>query len=415
MSLPKINLVVVGHKDHGKSTLIGRLLYDSKALAVQKIREIKEELKSGGKEFEFAFILDSLEEERIGGLTIDIMHTPFKSKKHFYTIIDCPGHKEFIQKMLTGASQANAAILVVSIKEGVEDQTKQHLYLIKTLGIKQLVVAVNKLDAIDYDKNVFSSFLVELKDTLLSLGYSDFSIVPISAYKGDNILEKSTNMKWYKGKNLIQTLDDTVKPPNSLLEKPLRCIVQDIYALEGGDVAICKVETGKLVIGNPVAVLPICKKGVVEKIESFGSVVKEGVPGDSIGVHISGITGLRRGYVLANIKTLKNKELCIVKEFSAQLIVFEDLKLTVGKKVIIRVGTAEIKCKVQEIIEKMDPVNLTVENKVKSIGEGQIGKILFKSLEPLYLDIYSILPQLGRFVILGGKGPVAAGIVLEKN
>jgi elongation factor 1-alpha len=155
LSLTKINLVVVGHQDHGKSTLIGRLLYDSNAIPEHKLQEIKEELKSGDKKFEFAFILDSLEEERTGGLTIDIMHTPFKSKKYFYTIIDCPGHKEFIQKMLTGASQADAAVLVASAKEGIQDQTKEHLFLIKTLGIKQLVVVASKMDMIGYDEETF--------------------------------------------------------------------------------------------------------------------------------------------------------------------------------------------------------------------------------------------------------------------
>ena len=165
--LPKINLVVIGHKDHGKSTLIGRLLYDSKAILEQKLQEIRTELEGTSKqEFKFAFLLDSLEEERKGGLTIDIMQTPFKSKKFFYTIIDCPGHKEFIKKMLTGASQADAAVLVVSAKEGIEDQTKQHAFLAKTLGISQLVVAVNKMDQIDYRESVFAKTCKNLEDIL---------------------------------------------------------------------------------------------------------------------------------------------------------------------------------------------------------------------------------------------------------
>ena len=177
MSLPRINLVVIGHKDHGKSTLIGRLLYDSKAIPEQKLRDIREELKSSGKKFEFAYILDSLEEERTGGLTIDIMQTPFKSEKYYYTIIDCPGHREFIQKMLTGASQAEAAILVVSVREGIEDQTKQHLFLVKTLGIRQLVVAGNKMDVVNYDEDAFKRFSQEIRNVLSSLEYHN---IPVS-------------------------------------------------------------------------------------------------------------------------------------------------------------------------------------------------------------------------------------------
>ncbi|MBS7270699.1 MAG: 50S ribosome-binding GTPase, partial [Candidatus Freyarchaeota archaeon] len=171
MKLSEINLVVIGHKDHGKSTLIGRLLYDSNAIPAQKLQEVEVELKKAGDEgFRFAFLLDTLEEERRGGLTIDIMQTPFKTKKHLYTIIDCPGHREFIKKMFTGASQADAAVLVVSVKEGIQDQTKQHAFLVKTLGIQQLIVAVNKMDEVNYSEAMFKEICEQLQPTLNSLG-----------------------------------------------------------------------------------------------------------------------------------------------------------------------------------------------------------------------------------------------------
>jgi elongation factor 1-alpha len=412
MSLPKINLVVVGHKDHGKSTLIGRLLYDSNAIPEQKLQEIKDELKAGGKEFEFAFILDSLEEERTGGLTIDIMQTPFKSKKYFYTIIDCPGHREFIQKMLTGASQADAAILVVSAKEGIEDQTKQHLFLVKTLGVKQLIVAVNKLDIIGYDKETFETFSDKIRAILSSLDYSNVPLVPVSAFEGDNVTKPSERMKWYKGKTLIESLDSTVKPPKPLSKKPLRCVVQDIYEIEGRKIAVCRIETGTLKTGQLVAVMPVAENGTVDRIEAFGSVVKKATPGDSIGVLLHVARQLKRGYVL----TESEEKLKPVKTFIAQLIVFADTKLSVGNKVSLRIGTAEASCKVDTILEKIDPVKLTVEEtKPKSIRNGEVGKVLFRPLEPLYLEEYSEFPQLGRFVIIGKKGATAAGIVLDKR
>jgi elongation factor 1-alpha len=411
MSLPKINLVVVGHKDHGKSTLIGRLLYDSKVIPEQKLQEIIDELeKSGKKEFEFAFILDSLEEERKGGLTIDIMQTPFKSSKYFYTIIDCPGHREFIQKMLTGASQANAAILVVSVKEGIEPQTKQHLFLIKTLGIKQLIVAVNKMDMIGYNKEIFEKFSEELGNVLSSLNYADAPIVPVSAFYGDNITTKSDKMEWYKNGTLIEVLDKTVKPPQSLSEKPLSCVIQDIYELGEEKVAICMVETGTLKNAQMVLVMPVMEEGVVEKIVSFGKETINALPGESVGVVLRGIMNLKRGQVLVDAEQRKKQ----TKKFVTELIIFSDLTLKVGDTAIIRIGTAETKCRVKKILDKIDPINLTVEEEnLASLENGEVGKVLFQALEPLYLEEYSVLPQLGRLVILGKKGAVAAGIVLE--
>lgn len=415
MSLPRINLVVVGHKDHGKSTLIGRLLYDSKAIPEQKLQEIREELeKSGKKEFEFAFILDSLEEERTGGLTIDIMQTPFKSSKYFYTIIDCPGHKEFIQKMLTGASQADAAILVVSAKEGIEPQTNEHLFLIKTLGINQLIVAVNKMDMIGYDEQSFMKLSGNMKEVLSSLGYSDIPIVPVSAFYGENVTNRSDRMGWYKEGTLIEVLDSTAKPPQTLLEKPLRCTVQDIYQLGREKVAVCKVETGTLRTHQPVFIMPILKEDIIEKIESFGEEVEEASPGDSIGVVLRQASNVKRGYVLVGAEEGKNIDQ--TKEFLAELIIFSDFTLEVGDTATIRVGTAEAGCRVQRILDKIDPVNLTVKEKApRSLENGEVGRILFRALEPLYLEEFSDFPQLGRFVIVGKRGATGAGIVLEKK
>jgi len=412
MSLPRINLVVVGHKDHGKSTLIGRLLYDSKAIPEQKLQEIREELKSAGKKFEFAYILDSLEEERMGGLTIDIMQTPFKSEKYYYTIIDCPGHKEFIQKMLTGASQADAVILVASVKEGIEDQTKQHLFLVKTLGIRRLVVAANKMDAVSYDENAFERFAHEIRDLLSSLGYHDAPIVPVSAFKGDNVVEKSENMPWYNDKPLLKVLDETVIPPKPLSEKPLRCVIQDIYDLEGKNVAICRVETGILKIGDHITIMPSQEKRIVKSIEIFGSVTEQALPGDSVGIVLDKPASLKRGYVLTD----PSEDLAPTKNFTAELIIFGEISLKSGNHVPIRIGTATVNCKVQRIVEKIDPVNLTIlDRNVDSLTNGEVGKAVFIPDTPVYIEKYSDFPQLGRFVIIGGKGAAAAGIILDKN
>jgi len=406
-------LVVVGHKDHGKSTLIGRLLYDSGAIPEQKLREIREEIRASGKEFEFAYIMDSLEEERTGGLTIDIMQTPFRSGRYDYVIIDCPGHREFIRKMLTGASQADAAILVVSAVDGVEDQTRQHAFLVKTLGIKQLVVvAVNKMDLAGYSEEAFRSVSGEVRELLSSLGYGDVPVVPVSAFTGDNVVKSSGKMSWYCGKTLIETLDDGVRPSEAPSELPLRCVIQDIYRMRDKDLVICKVETGVLREGQEVLVLPLMRRRVVESVESFGMRIAEAVPGDSVGLILSEAGDLKRGYVLADV----DERLSPVSEFIAELIVFEELTLRVGGKVRIYVGTAEVECEIERIFERINPIQLTVEERdAETIRGGDVGEVLFRPLEPLYLERYSEFPQLGRFVVLGKRGVEAAGIVLNKK
>ena len=409
MSMPKINLVVIGHKDHGKSTLIGRLLYDSKAISEQKINQIKTELKRTGKKFRFAFLLDSLEEERKGGLTIDIMQTPFKSKKYLYTIIDCPGHKEFIQKMLTGASQADAAVLVVSAKEGIQEQTKQHTFLIKMLGIKQLVAAINKMDQVNYEENAYKETCRKLRAILQSLGYENTPMIPVSAMEGDNVYKKSEKMKWYKGSTLIDTLDENVTPYTLPINKPLRGVVQDIYSENDQKIIVCKIETGTLKRGKTVIFNPSEKTGIVKEILIFGSKTEKAEPGESVGLIIDKIDDVERGEVLSYPENQPQK----IRKFTAEIILFPNTQIKNGDEITIRYGTAEKKCRVHRIINEIDQVNLTINSKFPKILKGNsVGEVELYALEPLCLEKYSDFPQLGRFVIEGKKGTSAAGIVI---
>ncbi|RLI67718.1 MAG: elongation factor 1-alpha [Candidatus Gerdarchaeota archaeon] len=412
MNISRINLVVIGHKDHGKSTLIGRLLYDSKAIQEKKLEDIKTELKQTGKrKFKFAFLLDSLEEERKGGLTIDIMQTPFKSQKYFYTIIDCPGHKEFIKKMLTGASQADAAVLVVSAKEGIQDQTRQHTFLIKTLGIRQLVVAINKMDMVNYKESSYQETRHQLKLILQSLGYRDISMIPISAMKGDNVYKKSKKMEWYKGHTLIEALDEKIAPPLLPLNKPLRGVVQDVYPYEGNrQVIACKIESGVLKPKKNVVFNPSGKTGRLEKILSFGTIMEKAEPGESVGLLINDVDDVERGEVLSYTDNQPMK----VKSFIAEVILFSSIQMREGDNITIRYGTAEKKCRVRKIISEIDPVNLTVRaESPKVLKDETVGEVELLALEPVCLEKYSDFPELGRFVIEGKKGTAAAGIVLE--
>jgi len=412
MSVPRVNLVVVGHKDHGKSTLIGRLLYDSGAIPEQKLNEIRAELKEAKKtKFEFAFLLDSLEEERKGGLTIDIMQTPFKSKKYLYTIIDCPGHKEFIKKMLTGASQSDAAVLVVSAKDGVQNQTRQHTFLIKTLGIEQLVVAVNKMDAVAYEEEKYLATCRGLRRVLESLGYMNVPIVPVSAMEGDNVFKKSERMKWYKGLTLIDTLDENILPRQPPSNKPLRGVIQDVYPYEANrQIIACKIETGTLEPGKTVVFNPSGKMGVLREILALGSAIERGEPGDSVGLIIDGIDTVERGEVLSYPENQPKK----VSRFIAEIILFSNIQIRNNDELMIRYGTAEKKCRVLKIISEIDPINLTVRSSDPNVLRAEsVGEVEFLALEPICIEEHADFPELGRFVVEGKKGAVAAGIVLE--
>jgi elongation factor 1-alpha len=413
MTESTINLVIIGHKDHGKSTLIGRLLYDSKAIPEQQIQEIKEETQRTGKgRFRFSYLLDSLEEERRGGLTIDIMHTPFKTEKHLYTIIDCPGHKEFIKNMITGTSQADAAVLVISAKEGIKDQTKQHAHLAKTLGIKQLVVAVNKMDEPNYDQTRFTEVSERLNKFLDSLDYKNVPTIPLSALEGDNVFKKSQRMAWYDGATFIDALDQNIRPPTLPTDKPLRGFVQDVYDIEKGKIIICKIETGSIETGKDLIFSPSEQKGRIKKIELFGQEVDKAKPGDSVELSLEGIGSIERGEVISYPQNKAE----IIQTFTAQIIVLTDIQIENNDVLKIRYGTAERKCKVHRILEKMDPVNLTIQQKLPSgLRDGDIARVKFSTLEPTCLEKYSEIPQLGRFVIEGKKGAAAAGIVLEVN
>ena len=413
MTKSTINPVIIGHKDHGKSTLTERLLYDTKAIPQQRIRKIKEETQSTSRErFKFSYLLDSLEEERKGGLTIDIMHTPFKTKRQLYTIIDCPSYQEFIKNMITGASHADAAVLVISAKEGIEDQTKQHAYLAKTLGIKQLVVAVNKMDEPNFNQTRFTEVSERLNKFLDSLDYKNVPTIPLSALEGDNVFKKSQRMAWYDGTTFIDALDQNIRPPTLPTDKPLRGFVQDVYDIEKGKIIICKIETGSIETGKYLIFSPSEQKGRIKKIELFGQEVDKAEPGDSVELSLEGIDHIERGEVISYPESRAE----IIQTFTAQLIVLTDIQIENNDVLKIRYGTAERKCKVHKILEKMDPINLTIQQKLPSgLKDGDIAKVKFSTLEPTCLEKYSEIPQLGRFVVEGKKGAAAAGIVLEVN
>ncbi len=417
--LPKINIMTAGHVDAGKSTLLGRLLYDSGEIREDQMRKLKEIAKELKREtFEFAFVMDKLKEERERGVTIDIMHKPFQTKKYFYTIIDCPGHRDFVKNMITGTSQADAAIFVVSAKqgEGVQEQTREHAWLLKVMGVSQIVVAINKMDTVNYDQKRFEEIVTEVKKLLSMVGFKSDEIpfVPVSGLQGDNVFKKTDKMPWYKGGTLVESMDATIKQPELPTNKPLRIPIQDVYTITGvGTVPVGRVETGILKNGDTLIFEPSGAKGEVKTIEMFHKQQPEAKPGDNIGFNVRGIgkEDAKRGDVAGHT----NNPPTVAKEFTAQIIVLQHpTVITAGYTPVFHVGTASIACKIEEIIAKIDPkTGAVLKEHPDFIKTGDAARIRVVPTKAMVIEKLSDLPQLARFAIRDMGSTVAAGIVLE--
>ena len=419
---PHMNLVTVGHVDHGKSTLVGRLLWDTGNVKEEEFRKIKELAKELKKEtFEFAFVMDRLKEERERGVTIDIMHQRFDTAKYYFTVIDAPGHRDFVKNMITGASQADAAIVVVSAKDGIQEQTKEHVFLIKVLGVKQLIVALNKMDAVNYDQAKFNEQKANVDKLLKSVGYdtSKINFIPLSAYKGDNVAHKEdtdnkkNNMPWYTGPTLVQALDLLVLPEQPL-NKPLRLPVQDVYTITGiGTVPVGRIETGILKPNTTIIFEPSGVKGEVKTIEMHHEMVPEARPGDNVGFSVRGIgkTDVKRGDVAGPVDNPPT----VAAEFIAQIIVLQHPNvITKGYTPVFHVHTSQTACKITEIQKKLDPkTGAVLQENPDFIKAGDAAIIKCVPNKPLVIEDSKTFPELARFAIRDMGMTVAAGICLS--
>jgi elongation factor 1-alpha len=398
-----INVVIIGHVDHGKSTLIGRLLYDSESVTDGRVQEIQKLAEEYKKRFEFAYFLDSFDDELMEERTIDTTSLMFKGK-NLYTVTDVPGHKEFIKNMLTGASHADVAVLVVAAQEGIKEQTGRHAFLIHMLGIKQMIVVVNKMDMVDYNEQVFQHIGSEVTNLLDSLGYKNVPFIPGSAMEGDNIYKKSTNIPWYEGRTLIETLD-TVKVTKE--RKALRFVVQDIYSVNGQDVVVGRVESGVLNKGDKVVFQPSDIQGTVEKMIFYPDGIDRAEEGDSIGI----ITDCKpkRGDVCG----LAGSAPKFTKKFLGEAVLLEDT-LRKGDSLELRCGTKNVRCTIEQIREKLNSeTGEVIGEEPEEITQHEAATIVF-STEPLVVERFSDIPELGRFV-LTRKRNIAAGIVLDTS
>ncbi len=403
-----VNVVLVGHVDHGKSTLIGRLLYDSESIKDERVEEIQKLAEEYKRKFEFAYFLDSFEDELKEERTIDTVSLMFKSKKNYYTITDVPGHKEFIKNMLTGASHADVAVLVVSAEEGVQEQTRRHMFLLKMLGIKQVFVVVNKMDIEDYKKERFEEEKEQISKLLDSFDYAtgEMLFIPVSAVEGDNIYKYSEQMKWYDGPTLIDALDGVTLKGK---EKPLRFAVQDIYKVENEETIVGRVESGILRRADNVIFEPSGVKAKVEKIKVFEGEWAEAKAGASIGIIINGGV-VKRGDVLG----LLEKPPKPTNAFLGEAVLL-DKNLKKGEVVEIRCGTAKVSGEIKEIRERIDSeTGAVLESNPEEINEHDAATIVFAT-EPLVVEEFAEIPELGRFVLVKANKNIGAGVVLQTN
>ncbi len=414
---PHLNIVFIGHVDHGKSTLVGRLLLDTGTIEQHVIDKYRKEAEEKGKaSFEFAWVMDGLKEERERGVTIDVAHKKFMSEKYYFTIIDAPGHRDFVKNMITGTSQADAAVLVVAAPEGVMAQTKEHVFLSRTLGVTQLIVAVNKMDAVGYDEAKFKSVIEEVTKLVKSVGYKDDQVkfVPVSAIKGDNAAKDAGEMaSWYKGNTLLQQMNELVEPKKAT-NLALRVPVQDVYTITGiGTVPVGRVETGVLKPDAKIVFMPSNKVGEVKTIEMHHEILPKAEPGDNVGFNVRGVgkNDIRRGDVAGPVDNPPT----VAKTFTAQIMVLNHPSvLTVGYTPVFHCHTAQVACTFIELQKKLDPRTGEVsEENPQFLKTGDAAIVKLQPTKPFVIEKAKEFPQLGRFAIRDMGQTVAAGMCID--
>ncbi|GAB7121030.1 MULTISPECIES: translation elongation factor EF-1 subunit alpha [Natrinema] len=413
---PHQNLAIIGHVDHGKSTLVGRLLYETGSIPEHVIEQHREEAEEKGKGgFEFAYVMDNLTEERERGVTIDIAHQEFSTDTYDFTIVDTPGHRDFVKNMITGASQADHAVLVVAADDGVAPQTQEHVFLARTLGIDELIVGINKMDIPDYEESTYNEVVEEVKQLLKQVQFNtdDASFIPVSAFEGDNVSEHSDNTPWYDGETLLEALNDLPepKPPT---DAPLRLPIQDVYTISGiGTVPVGRIETGLLNTGDNVSFQPSDVGGEVKTIEMHHEEVPKAEPGDNVGFNVRGIgkDDIRRGDVCGPADDPPS----VAETFQAQIVVMQHPSvITAGYTPVFHAHTAQVACTIESIDQKIDSSSGEVaEENPDFIQSGDAAVVTIRPQKPLSIEPSSEIPELGSFAIRDMGQTIAAGKVLE--
>jgi sulfate adenylyltransferase large subunit len=406
MEKNNINIVIVGHIDHGKSTLIGKLLLDTNSLSEDKVEEIKKICNTSKKVFEIGYVMDNLEEERDQGITIDTTQTFFKTKKRNYTIIDAPGHVEFIKNMITGASQAEAAILIIDAAEGVQTQTRRHAYILNLLGLKQIIVVINKMDTIDYNEEIFNTIKTNILKFLNTIELSPKEIIPISAKGGDFVVKKSNKLKWYSGPTVLDALD-ILKPIKLDIDKPLRFSVQDVYKWDKR-IIVGRVESGIMKTGQKIKILPSMEETTIKSIEeTFKKNTSSAEAGKSTGFVTSDKLFLDRGNIISDPQNLPK----VKDEFKAHIFWMDKNPLSKGEPILLKCSTQKVICYVEKF-EKIINSSTLKEINSNEIKNNEVAEVIIKTKTPIVIENFNDVNALGRFV-LERINTCAGGIITQ--
>lgn len=414
MEREQMNIVIVGHVDHGKSTVIGRLLADTDSLPQGKLEQVKATCARNAKPFEYSFLLDALQDEQDQGITIDAARCFFKTQKRDYIVIDAPGHIEFLKNMVTGAARAEAAVLVIDAKEGIQENSKRHGYLVSMLGIKQVVVVVNKLDLVDYSEKVFENIQKDYREFLKQINVDPISFIPVSAFEGDNLVNLSSKTSWYAGNTVLQQLD-ALKKKSEKENQPFRFPVQDIYKFteEGDDrrIAAGTVETGSVTVGDDVIFLPSQKRSKVKSIESFNTPVKQSATkGEAIGFTLDTQIYIKPGELMVKAK---DRQPTISNRFRANLFWLGKAPMIKGKNYKLKIATSRAQVQLVEILNVLDASALTSIQNKQQVDRHDVAECIFETVKPIAFDLIDKIESTGRFVLVDNYEIAGGGVITQ--
>jgi len=401
-----LKIVIVGHVDHGKSTLVGRLLHETDSLPEGKVETLRQVCDKRGMPFEWAFVMDALQAERDQGITIDTAQIPFKTAKRPYVIIDAPGHKEFLKNMVTGAASADAAVLVIDAIEGVQEQSRRHGYLLHLLGLRQLAVVVNKMDAVDYSEARFAEVSAEITAYLAEIGVTPTEIIPIAARHGDNMATRAETTPWYKGPTVLEALDGFA-PAAESTDLPLRFPVQDVYKFDHRRIIAGRIESGRLKVGDRLLFSPSGKTARIASIEAWNAPKPSSAQaGQSIGVTLDEQIFIERGQIASHVDTAPIG----TEQFQARLFWLGRAPLTTGRRYKLKLATAEHIVTVEKVQRVIDVTDLaSVDNDV--VERNAVAEVIFRAQGKVALDAFIDNSRTGRFVLVDGYDIVGGGVI----
>ena len=406
-----LSFVIVGHVDHGKSTLIGRLLFDTDSLAPDKIEDIRRASAGQGRRTEFAYLLDHLEEERKQGITIDTTQVFFKTPQRRYVIIDAPGHVEFVRNMITGASQAEAAVLIVDTAQGVKEQTRRHSYMLSLLGLNQVVVVLNKMDLVDFSSDRFNAVKEDIRQWLEAIDIEPVLYIPISAIEGHNIAKKSDNMAWYSGPSFLDSLDN-LRNRQSAQNRPLLFPIQDVYRVGDKRINVGRLEAGIIQQGMDIKILPSGRTTTVKSIERFLQDTDRALASESIGITTADSIFLERGDIICS----GGKEPTLADRIPASVFWMAKRDFTKDQKLTFRCATQETPCKIETIDKRINSATLEViEENAQVLRNLDVAEVIIKTKKPVAIKNFNDVQELGRFVLVQDGNTCAGGIITGAN